>query len=48
MNPSVRPGRIAVHAALILYTLFAIGPIVLIIMNWRHLQPAGTPYLPSP
>ncbi len=22
--------------------------VVLIIMNWRHLQPAGTPYLPSP
>src|SRR5690349_11345622 len=33
MNRSLRPGRIAVHAALILYTLFAIGPIALIVMN---------------
>jgi len=28
-----RPGRIAVHAALILYTLIAIGPILLILVN---------------
>ena len=28
-----RPGRIAVHAALILYTLIAIGPILLILIN---------------
>jgi raffinose/stachyose/melibiose transport system permease protein len=32
-NRSVRPGRVAVHAALILYTLLAVGPIVLIVMN---------------
>jgi len=30
---SIRPSRIAVHIALILYTLLAIGPIVLILMN---------------
>ena len=28
-----RPGRVAVHAALILYTLIAIGPILLILIN---------------
>ncbi len=28
-----RPGRIAVHAALILYTLLAVGPILLVVMN---------------
>ncbi|MDQ3557821.1 MAG: carbohydrate ABC transporter permease [Pseudomonadota bacterium] len=28
-----RPGRVAVHAALILYTLIAIGPILLILVN---------------
>jgi raffinose/stachyose/melibiose transport system permease protein len=28
-----RPGRIAVHAALILYTLLAIGPILLVLVN---------------
>jgi len=33
MALSVRPGRIAVHIALILYTILAIGPIVLILIN---------------
>ena len=28
-----RPGRIAVHAALVLYTILAIGPILLVVMN---------------
>src|SRR5688500_15195829 len=28
-----RPGRVAVHAALILYTLIACGPILLILVN---------------
>ena len=28
-----RPARIAVHAALILYTLIAVGPILLILVN---------------
>jgi raffinose/stachyose/melibiose transport system permease protein len=31
--PSIRPGRIAVHIALILYLALAIGPIVLILIN---------------
>jgi raffinose/stachyose/melibiose transport system permease protein len=30
---SLRPGRIAVHAALVLYTLLAIFPVVLVLMN---------------
>jgi raffinose/stachyose/melibiose transport system permease protein len=33
MNVTVRPGRIAVHIALILYTILAIGPIFLILIN---------------
>jgi raffinose/stachyose/melibiose transport system permease protein len=33
MRPNVRPGRIAVHIALILYTALAIGPIFLVIIN---------------
>jgi raffinose/stachyose/melibiose transport system permease protein len=31
--PTIRPGRIAVHIALILYLALAIGPIVLILIN---------------
>ena len=30
---NVRPSRIAVHVALILYTVLALGPIVLILIN---------------
>jgi raffinose/stachyose/melibiose transport system permease protein len=33
MGLTVRPGRIAVHIALILYTILAVGPIVLILIN---------------
>ena len=33
MNRSVRSGRVAVHAALTLYALLAVGPIVLIVFN---------------
>ncbi|MCB5174276.1 carbohydrate ABC transporter permease [Microvirga lenta] len=33
MKANVRPSRIAVHIALILYTILAIGPIVLILIN---------------
>lgn len=33
MGTSVRPGRIAVHIALILYTILALGPILLILIN---------------
>lgn len=33
MGPTVRPGRIAVHIALILYTILALGPILLILVN---------------
>lgn len=33
MRPSVSPGRIAVHIALIAYTMFAIGPIILVLVN---------------
>jgi raffinose/stachyose/melibiose transport system permease protein len=33
MGVNVRPGRIAVHIALILYTMLAVGPIVLILIN---------------
>jgi raffinose/stachyose/melibiose transport system permease protein len=33
MNLTVRPGRIAVHLALILYTALALGPILLILIN---------------
>jgi raffinose/stachyose/melibiose transport system permease protein len=33
MNLNVRPGRIAVHIALLLYTALALGPIFLIIIN---------------
>lgn len=33
MGLTVRPGRIAVHIALILYTILAIGPIILILIN---------------
>ncbi len=33
MNLAVRPGRIAVHLALLLYTVLAVGPIVLILVN---------------
>ncbi|HEX9903854.1 MAG TPA: carbohydrate ABC transporter permease [Propylenella sp.] len=33
MLGGARPGRIAVHAALILYTLLAIGPILLVLVN---------------
>ncbi|MGO4707121.1 carbohydrate ABC transporter permease [Microvirga sp. 2MCAF38] len=33
MRPNIKPGRIAVHIALILYTILAIGPIFLIIIN---------------
>jgi len=33
MTTTVRPGRIAVHIALILYTILALGPILLILIN---------------
>ncbi len=33
MGPTVRPGRMAVHLALILYTVLALGPILLILIN---------------
>ncbi|WP_262272717.1 MULTISPECIES: carbohydrate ABC transporter permease [Microvirga] len=33
MGPTIRPGRIAVHVALILYTILALGPILLILVN---------------
>jgi raffinose/stachyose/melibiose transport system permease protein len=33
MGMTVRPGRIAVHIALILYTILALGPILLILIN---------------
>lgn len=33
MATTVRPGRIAVHIALILYTILALGPILLILIN---------------
>ena len=33
MLGGVRPGRIAVHAALVLYTLLATGPILLVLVN---------------
>ncbi|EIM25001.1 carbohydrate ABC transporter permease [Microvirga lotononidis] len=33
MGTTVRPGRIAVHIALILYTILALGPILLILVN---------------
>ena len=33
MGPTIRPGRIAVHIALILYTILALGPILLILIN---------------
>jgi raffinose/stachyose/melibiose transport system permease protein len=33
MGVNVRPSRIAVHIALILYTMLAVGPIVLILIN---------------
>jgi raffinose/stachyose/melibiose transport system permease protein len=33
MGTTVRPGRIAVHIALILYTILALGPILLILIN---------------
>lgn len=33
MRPNIRPGRIAVHIALVLYTVLAIGPIALILIN---------------
>jgi raffinose/stachyose/melibiose transport system permease protein len=33
MGLTVRPGRIAVHIALILYTILALGPIALILIN---------------
>ncbi|MBL0405798.1 carbohydrate ABC transporter permease [Microvirga aerilata] len=33
MAMTVRPGRIAVHIALILYTILALGPILLILIN---------------
>jgi raffinose/stachyose/melibiose transport system permease protein len=33
MPGGARPGRIAVHAALILYTLLAVGPIILVLVN---------------
>lgn len=33
MNPNLRPSRLAVHLALILYTVLAIGPIFLILIN---------------
>lgn len=33
MNLTVRPGRIAAHLALILYTALALGPILLILIN---------------
>ncbi|MBF9232689.1 carbohydrate ABC transporter permease [Microvirga alba] len=33
MRPLARPGRIAVHIALILYTILAVGPIALILIN---------------
>ncbi|NIX75070.1 carbohydrate ABC transporter permease [Microvirga terricola] len=33
MRPNIRPGRIAVHIALVLYTILAIGPIALILIN---------------
>jgi raffinose/stachyose/melibiose transport system permease protein len=33
MTGAPRPGRVAVHAALILYTLLAVGPIALVVMN---------------
>jgi raffinose/stachyose/melibiose transport system permease protein len=33
MRMTVRPGRIAVHIALILYTILALGPILLILIN---------------
>ena len=33
MNRSVPSGRVAVHAALILYTLLAVGPIILVVIN---------------
>jgi raffinose/stachyose/melibiose transport system permease protein len=33
MRPNVRPGRIAVHIALVLYTVLAIAPIFLVIIN---------------
>ena len=33
MGMTVRPGRIAVHTALILYTILALGPILLILIN---------------
>jgi raffinose/stachyose/melibiose transport system permease protein len=48
MNRSVRPGRVAVHAALILYTLLAIGPIVLVVMNSFKARKAifGSPLTP--
>jgi raffinose/stachyose/melibiose transport system permease protein len=32
-TPILRPGRIAVHVALITYTLIALGPLLLILMN---------------
>ncbi|UVF20214.1 carbohydrate ABC transporter permease [Microvirga terrae] len=33
IRPTIRPGRIAVHVALILYTILALGPILLILVN---------------
>ena len=33
MGTTIRPGRIAVHIALILYTILALGPILLILIN---------------
>ncbi|MEE1612659.1 carbohydrate ABC transporter permease [Microvirga sp. CF3016] len=33
MGTTVRPGRIAVHIALVLYTILALGPILLILIN---------------
>jgi raffinose/stachyose/melibiose transport system permease protein len=32
-RPALRPGRVAVHLALITYTLVALGPLILILLN---------------